>query len=192
MKHHYNFLSQGNIKECVKMSRGHKFIFKVIVVGDAAVGKTSLMFRFVHGSFQRDYKMTIGVNFATKMVTLDGGTKVKLSIWDTAGQERFHFLLPSYYDGSSGGLVVFDVTRRESFTNLAKWVEQVRGKTGNIPLLIIGNKADLEDLRAVTQEEAKQFAQQNGVVYTETSAKTGENVNDVFAALTQFMTELQD
>ncbi|WP_287586719.1 Rab family GTPase [Candidatus Borrarchaeum sp.] len=174
------------------MSRGHKFIFKVIVVGDAAVGKTSLMFRFVHGSFQRDYKMTIGVNFATKMVTLDGGTKVKLSIWDTAGQERFHFLLPSYYDGSSGGLVVFDVTRRESFTNLAKWVEQVRGKTGNIPLLIIGNKADLEDLRAVTQEEAKQFAQQNGVVYTETSAKTGENVNDVFAALTQFMTELQD
>ena len=173
------------------MSRGHKFIFKVIVVGDAAVGKTSLMFRFVHGSFQKDYKMTIGVNFATKMVNLDS-TKVKLSIWDTAGQERFHFLLPSYYDGSSGGLIVFDVTRRESFTNLPKWLEQVRAKTGNIPLLIIGNKADLEDLRAVTLEEAKQFAQQYNVVYTETSAKTGENVNDVFAALTQFMTELHD
>ena len=173
------------------MSRGHKFIFKVIVVGDAAVGKTSLMFRFVHGTFQKDYKMTIGVNFATKLVNLDS-TKVKLSIWDTAGQERFHFLLPSYYDGSSGGLVVFDVTRRESFTNLPKWLEQIRGKTGNIPLLIIGNKADLEDLRAVTQEEAKEFAQQYNVVYTETSAKTGDNVNDVFTALTQFMTELHD
>ena len=170
--------------------RGHKYIFKIVVVGDAAVGKTSLMFRFVHGSFKKDYKMTIGVNFATKLVDLDG-VKVKLSIWDTAGQERFHFLLPSYYDGSSGGLVVFDVTRRDSFLNLPKWLEQIRSKTGNIPLLILGNKADLEDLRAVTNEEAKQFAQQNGVVYSETSAKDGANVDDVFAALTQFMTELQ-
>jgi len=99
-------------------------------------------------------------------------------------------LLPSYYDGSSGGLIVFDVTRRESFTNLPKWIEQVRGKTGNIPLLLIGNKADLDDLRAVTNEEAKQFATQNGVVYTETSAKTGANVTDVFEALTQVMTEI--
>lgn len=183
-------LSQDYTKECVKMSRGHKFIFKVIVVGDAAVGKTSLMFRFVHGTFQKDYKMTIGVNFATKMISLDNGVKVKLSIWDTAGQERFHFLLPSYYDGSSGGLVVFDVTRRESFTNLPKWLDQVRGKVSHIPLLLIGNKADLEDLRAVTFDEAKQFAQQNSLVYTETSAKDGTNVDDVFAALTQFMTEL--
>ncbi|MFX1519316.1 MAG: Rab family GTPase [Promethearchaeota archaeon] len=173
------------------MSRDHKFIFKVIVVGDAAVGKTSLMFRFVHGTFQKDYKMTIGVNFATKMIRLDDGVNVKLSIWDTAGQERFHFLLPSYYDGSSGGLVVFDVTRRESFTNLPKWLEQIRDKVNQVPLVLIGNKADLEDLRAVTYEEAKQFAQQHGLAYTETSAKTGENVTDVFAALTQFMTELQ-
>jgi len=173
------------------MSRSHKFIFKVIVVGDAAVGKTSLMFRFVHGSFAKDYKMTIGVNFATKLLKLDDGTNVKLSIWDTAGQERFHFLLPSYYDGSSGGLIVFDVTRRESFTNLPKWIDQVRGKVNNAPLLLIGNKADLEDLRAVQTEEARQFATQHGLVYTETSAKDGTNVNDVFAALTQFMTELQ-
>jgi small GTP-binding protein len=145
------------------------------------------MFRFVHGSFQKDYKMTIGVNFATKLLKLDDGTNVKLSIWDTAGQERFHFLLPSYYDGSSGGLIVFDVTRRESFTNLPKWIDQVRGKVNNVPLLLI---ADLEDLRAVQTEEAQQFATQNGLVYTETSAKDGTNVNDVFAALTQFMTEL--
>jgi len=184
-------LSQDYTKECIKMSRGHKFIFKVVVVGDAAVGKTSLMFRFVHGTFQKDYKMTIGVNFATKMISLDNGVKVKLSIWDTAGQERFHFLLPSYYDGSSGGLLVFDVTRRESFTNLPKWIDQVRGKVSNIPLLLLGNKADLEDLRAVTTDEAKQFAAQNGLVYSETSAKDGTNVDDVFAALTQFMTELQ-
>lgn len=172
------------------MSRGHKWIFKVIVVGDAAVGKTSLMFRFVHGTFKKDYLMTIGVNFSTKLLTLEDGTKVKLSIWDTAGQERFHFLLPSYFDGSSGGLVVFDVTRRESFQNLPKWLDQVRGKCNNIPLLLLGNKADLEDLRAVTFEEAKQFATQNGLVYSETSAKEGTNVNDVFAALTEFMTEI--
>jgi len=170
------------------MARTHKWIFKVIVVGDAAVGKTSLMFRFVHGTFAKDYKMTIGVNFATKMVNLDG-TKVKLSIWDTAGQERFHFLLPSYYDGSSGCLTVFDVTRRESFTNLPKWLDQVRSKCGNhIPILLIGNKADLDDLRAVTMEEAAQFATQNGVLYQETSAKTGTNVTDVFVYLTRTMT----
>jgi Ras-related protein Rab-11A len=142
------------------MSRAHKYIFKVIVVGDAAVGKTSLMYRFVHGTFQKDYKMTIGVNFATKLLRLENGTNVKLSIWDTAGQERFHFLLPSYYDGSSGGMIVFDVTRRESFQNLPKWLDQVRGKVNNIPLLLVGNKADLGDLRAVQTEEAKQFAQQ--------------------------------
>ena len=156
-------------------------LLKVIVVGDGAVGKTTLATHFTYGNFIEAYKMTIGVDFFIKDVQI-GDDVVKLQIWDTAGQERFAFIRPNYYQGTSGGLMVFDVNRLESFNNLDKWLEEVTTNCGNIPLLLLGNKIDL-DMRQVKKSKAKKYAKKKKLPYYETSAKTGEQVFDVFSEL---------
>ncbi len=168
-----------------------KHIFKTIVVGDAAVGKTSLTIRFSEDKFDPDYKMTIGVSFATKTVDANGKS-VKLSIWDTAGQERFSFLLPTYYKGAGGALLVFDVTRRATFERLPQWVDHLVKNCGEIPpfpVILVANKTDLEEARDVSTEEAKAFSEENGIQYFEASAKTGAKVKDVFEELAKLMLE---
>jgi small GTP-binding protein len=156
-------------------------LFKVIIVGDGAVGKTTLATHFTYGKFIEYYKMTIGVDFFVKDVLI-GDDVVKLQIWDTAGQERFAFIRPSYYQGTSGGLMVFDVNRNESFTNLENWLKEVYSNCSNIPLILLGNKIDL-DMRQVKKSHAKKFAKKNKIPYYETSAKTGKLVLDVFSEL---------
>ncbi|MBS7287973.1 MAG: GTP-binding protein [Candidatus Freyarchaeota archaeon] len=159
-----------------------KYNFKVLVVGDGGVGKTSLTVRFTTGSFREDYLSTLGVNFYSKTVDVDG-TLIKLTIWDTGGQERFKPLLPNYFKGGQGSLVVFDVTNPETFRSVEDWVEQVRRYCGDIPIILVGNKIDLLSERKVKHEEGVHLAEKLGAPYFESSAKTNEKVYDVFVFL---------
>ncbi|MFX0095513.1 MAG: GTP-binding protein [Candidatus Hodarchaeota archaeon] len=174
------------------MADEYDYLFKSIVVGDGGVGKTALTIRFSKGFFTEDYKMTIGVDFHVKTISIDteeeGPIKVKLQIWDTGGQERFSSIRPMYYRGSLGGLLIFDLTSYESFEHLPQWIEEVRANIkSDIPLLLVGNKSDLVDQRAVSIEEIISFTNNFNLYYMETSAKTGEGVGDCFYILACLM-----
>jgi small GTP-binding protein len=170
----------------------YDYLFKVIAIGDGAVGKTSITLRFSTGVFRDSYIMTIGVDFAVKTIdvqTPEGVKKVKLQIWDTGGQERFSYVRPLYYKGARGGILVFDVTKPESFESVPKWFEEVKKNRGSIPLILVGNKVDLPD-RKVSLDEAAQMAKKVGMKYLETSAKTGASVDSVFAELSNQMVQV--
>ncbi len=167
------------------------YLFKTIIVGDGAVGKTALSLRFTEDKFQDSYKMTIGVDFSIKRMII-GGKKVKCQIWDTGGQERFSKIRPLYYRGALGCLVVFDVTNKVSFENLDMWFKEVKDNCIAIPIILIGNKIDLEN-RQVSVTEGKALASKKSkefgykIPYLETSAKTGETIKKVFGKLIKSM-----
>lgn len=160
-------------------------VFKVIAVGDGSVGKTSITIRFCEGKFSQEYLMTIGANFGVKQNTVSFGEEnkdIKLQIWDTGGQERFSPIRELYYKGALGALVVFDVTNRESFDHVPNWFREVRKNVSNIPLTLIGNKIDIPN-RVVSYDEGMLMARRCAAPYRETSAKTGERIDDVFLEL---------
>ncbi|MEM2329716.1 MAG: GTP-binding protein [Candidatus Jordarchaeales archaeon] len=159
-----------------------KYNFKVLVVGDGGVGKTSLTLRFTTGSFKENYMPTLGVNFYSKTVDVEG-VLVKLTVWDTGGQERFKPLLPNYFKGGQGSLVVFDVTDSESFKSVEGWVKQVKHYCGDVPIVIVGNKIDLSSERKISREEAARLADRLSAPYFESSAKENIMVKDVFTFL---------
>ncbi|MHA1378854.1 MAG: GTP-binding protein [Candidatus Helarchaeota archaeon] len=163
----------------------YDYLFKVIVVGDGAVGKTAITIRFAEGRFEEHYKMTIGVDFAIKLIEI-GGYKVKLQVWDTGGQERFSYIRPLYYKGAMAAIAIFDLTNRESYENLPKWFQEVADNCGAIPLMLVGNKSDLPD-RAVETTEAQELSNKLGVEYFEASAKNGQNINDLFRRLGEIL-----
>lgn len=173
------------------MAEEYDYLFKCIVVGDGGVGKTALTLRFSKGFFTEDYKMTIGVDFHVKTIrveTEEEPLKAKLQIWDTGGQERFSSIRPMYYRGSLGALLIFDLTSMASFEHLPQWIEEVRANVNSdIPLLLVGNKSDLEDQREVSLEEINSFSDKFNLYYMETSAKTGEGVGDCFYVLACLM-----
>jgi Ras-related protein Rab-11A len=174
------------------MTEEYDYLFKCIVVGDGGVGKTAITIRFSKGFFTEDYKMTIGVDFHVKTIAIDteqeGPIKVKLQIWDTGGQERFSSIRPMYYRGSLGSLLIFDLTSYESFEHLPQWIEEVRANVkSDIPLLLVGNKSDLIEQRAVSMEEINNFTRTFNLYYMETSAKTGDKVGDCFYILACLM-----
>jgi len=174
------------------MSDEYDFLFKSIVVGDGGVGKTALTLRFSKGFFTEDYKMTIGVDFHVKTIMIEtedeGSLRVKLQIWDTGGQERFSSIRPMYYRGSLGALLIFDLTSYESFEHLPQWIEEVRSNIKNdVPFLLVGNKSDLLNERAISPEEINSFTEKFNLYYMETSAKTGEGVGDCFYILACLM-----
>jgi small GTP-binding protein len=143
--------------------------------------------QYIKGSFAKDYKMTIGTDIFTKDVITDEHT-ITLSIWDIAGQDRFKFFRQSFYRGASGAMVVFDLTRYPTFNpNVVNWLKELWGFTGRIPVVLIGNKVDLEDLRNVRQADVQEFADKIPCKYIETSAKTGTQVNEAFYELAQDM-----
>ncbi|MHA1240512.1 MAG: GTP-binding protein [Promethearchaeota archaeon] len=173
------------------MVEEYDYLFKSIVVGDGGVGKTALTLRFSKGFFTEDYKMTIGVDFHVKTIsidTLEGPIKCKLQLWDTGGQERFSSIRPMYYRGSLGTILVFDLTNSATFEHLPQWIEEVRANIkSDIPVLLIGNKSDLTDQRAVSLEEINNFTGDFNLYYMETSAKTGDGVGDCFYILACLM-----
>eukprot|EP01084_Bolivina_argentea_P153422 267515_1 len=163
----------------------YDYLFKLLLIGDSGVGKSCLLVRFSDDTFTNGYISTIGVDFKIKTFEMDNKT-IKLQIWDTAGQDRFRAITTSFYRGAYGIVVVFDLTDRRSFINLKSWLFEIdRYAIDSVCKLIIGNKNDLIDDRAVSYEEAKEFADELFIDYIETSAKDSVNVNRVFMSMTK-------
>ncbi|MFW9831231.1 MAG: Rab family GTPase [Candidatus Thorarchaeota archaeon] len=163
------------------------YLFKIVLVGDAEVGKTSLTTRFAYGTFTDGYISTLGVDFIVKSLPINNYI-VKLQAWDTAGQERYAGVRPIYYRGAKGALLVFDITTRQSFVNVEKWFNQIRKYSGaDVPIVLVGNKLDLADTRVVSTDEVQIYTGQKNMVYFETSAKTDYAVNDVFHKLAELI-----
>ncbi|XP_023161021.1 ras-related protein Rab-43 [Drosophila hydei] len=161
------------------------FLFKIVLIGDCCTGKTSILQRFKTGNYVERHGNTIGVDFSMKTIEVEG-KQVKLQIWDTAGQERFRTITQSYYRANNGVIIVYDITKRSTFANLQKWIEEVRRYTAsNVLIILIGNKCDLESEREVDFEEARQMCQYIPEILfvMETSAKENTNVEDAFRCL---------
>ncbi|EYU24131.1 hypothetical protein ABFS82_04G132500 [Erythranthe guttata] len=156
------------------------YLFKAILIGDSAVGKSNLLSRFAKDEFSLDSKPTIGVEFAYRNIRV-GGKLIKAQIWDTAGQERFRAITSSYYRGALGALLVYDVTRRSTFESLRRWLKELREfGSPEMVVVLVGNKSDLEGSRVVKLEDGRSLAQLEQVSFMETSAKDNLNVEDAF------------
>mmetsp|Transcript_28845 Transcript_28845/g.40617 ORF Transcript_28845/g.40617 Transcript_28845/m.40617 type:complete len:211 (-) Transcript_28845:568-1200(-) len=166
------------------MSTEYDFLFKILVVGESAVGKSSLLLRFADDTFTEEFITTIGVDFKFRTLKIDDSI-VKLQIWDTAGQERFRTLTSAYYRGANGVMLAFDVTDLNSFKTVEKWISDIRVYSPDqTPIVLVATKADLTNKRVVDADAAKQLAEKYGFKYFETSSKTGLGVNDSFFSLT--------
>ena len=159
---------------------------QILLIGDSLVGKTCLIQRYVNGTFKDDYITTVGLDYHTKLEIINN-LNVSVKLWDTAGQERFKALTPSFFRNAEGVVIAYDVTNSESFDNLKFWISSIKTnlfeKNIFIPIIIIGNKIDLEDMREITKDVASAFAKENKFKYFETSAKTGEGVDEAFRDL---------
>ena len=162
---------------------------KILLCGPAAVGKTSLIHRFIKSKFERDYKLTVGVDILTKNVEYAAGKTATLSIWDIGGQERFSFIRTTFYKGASGALLVFDLSRSSTFASIKNWRSEVSQFAGLIPFVLIGNKLDLipEVGEVIDRDECREYAEDEGSIYLETSAKDGTNVDEAFVELTRLI-----
>eukprot|EP01017_Pseudomicrothorax_dubius_P038154 TRINITY_DN5679_c0_g2_i6.p1 TRINITY_DN5679_c0_g2~~TRINITY_DN5679_c0_g2_i6.p1 ORF type:complete len:223 (+),score=59.83 TRINITY_DN5679_c0_g2_i6:67-735(+) len=164
---------------CIR-DRSYAYLFKYIIIGDTGVGKSCLLLQFIDKRFRQKHEVTIGVEFGARMVTIDS-KNIKLQVWDTAGQESFRSITRSYYRSAAGALLVYDITRRESFNHISRWLEEAR-QNGNpyMTFILVGNKCDLESERQVTFAEGERFAKENDLIFLETSAKTAMNVEESF------------
>ncbi|KAL3311110.1 Ras- protein Rab-2A [Cichlidogyrus casuarinus] len=158
----------------------YHYLFKYIIIGDTGVGKSCLLLQFTDKRFQPVHDLTIGVEFGARMVNI-GDKSIKLQIWDTAGQESFRSITRSYYRGAAGALLVYDITRKDTFEHLTTWLDDARTHSNSsMVIMLIGNKSDLESKRQVSKEEGENFAREHNLIFLETSAKTASNVEDAF------------
>ncbi|KRX75133.1 Ras-related protein Rab-4B [Trichinella sp. T6] len=156
------------------------YLFKFLIIGNSGTGKSCVLHQFLENKFKQDTAHTIGIEFGSKVVKIQDRS-IKLQVWDTAGQERFRSLTKNYYNGAACALLVYDITCRQSFNAIAQWLSDARSLASpQIIVILIGNKKDLEDRREVTFMEGSQFAQENGMLFLETSALTGENIEETF------------
>jgi small GTP-binding protein len=162
---------------------------KILLCGPAAVGKTSLIQRFIKSKFASDYKLTVGVDILTKEVQYAPDKIATLSIWDIGGQERFSFIRTTFYKGASGALLVFDLSRGATWESIQNWRAEVKQFAGDIPFVLIGNKCDLvaEVGEVIDRDECRNYAESEGSIYIETSAKDGTRVDDAFLELTRLI-----
>lgn len=164
-------------------------MFKVLLLGDAGVGKTSLMWRFSDDVFNHTYISTIGIDFKLRTIDVEG-KKVRLQIWDTAGQERFHAISVSYYRTAAGIMLVYDITRRRSFENIAKWLRNIdEHAKEDVIKLLVGNKCDMQHKRAVKREEGEKLADEYDMSFFETSAKENESIDEAFECIAEEIME---
>ena len=167
-------------------------VYKLVLLGDEAVGKTSLIMMHTEHRFDESYKMTIGTDICAKLIQVDEGrggkTNVYLIIWDIGGQEKYRILRESYLRGASGAILVCDLTNKMSFSHIYEWEEELRKFCGqNIPRILLGNKLDLKDKRVVQAEEVEKMAKEFKIPYYETSAKTGTNVDQAFNTIVKLI-----
>ncbi|OWR53800.1 ras-related protein Rab-1A [Danaus plexippus] len=165
------------------MNPEYDYLFKLLLIGDSGVGKSCLLLRFADDTYTESYISTIGVDFKIRTLDLDGKT-IKLQIWDTAGQERFRTITSSYYRGAHGIIIVYDCTDQDSFSNVKQWLEEIdRYACDSVNKLLVGNKCDLTTKKAVDYTTAKQYAEQLGIPFLETSAKNSTNVEQAFMTM---------
>ena len=158
----------------------YEMMFKVVLVGDSFVGKTNIMSKYIKNEFHEDSKATVGVEFGSKQFTVEGHS-IKAQIWDTAGQERYKAITSAYYKGAKGAFIVYDITRKQSFDSVEKWVNDVTAVADKkITIILIGNKCDLEDQRQITKEQGEEKANKLEIAFSETSALSGENLDKAF------------
>lgn len=156
------------------------YLFKIVLVGDSAVGKSNLLARFARDEFYPNSKSTIGVEFQTQKMNIEG-KEIKAQIWDTAGQERFRAVTSAYYRGAVGALLVYDISRRRTFDNIGRWLNELQTHSDmNVVTILVGNKSDLRDAREVTTAEGKALAESQGLFFIETSALDSSNVAAAF------------
>ncbi|PHU14918.1 Ras-related protein YPTC6 [Capsicum chinense] len=158
----------------------YDYLFKIVLIGDSGVGKSNLLSRFTRNEFSLESKSTIGVEFATRTLQVEG-KMIKSQMWDTAGQERYRAITSAYYRGALGALLVYDVTKPTSFENVSRWLQELRDHAdSNIVIMLIGNKTDLKHLRAVATEDAQSYAETERLSFVETSALEATNVDKAF------------
>ena len=167
----------------------YEIIFKTLIIGDANVGKSNLLIRYVKNEYVPDMKSTVGVEFGSKILKIYD-INVKVQIWDTAGQERYRSVTSSYYKGSKGVLIVYDISNYNSFESVDRWINEFRMKSDeNSAIVLVGNKNDNEELRKVTIEEGEEKAKKYNLGFFETSAKEGKNVDEAFKCLFEKVVE---
>ncbi|CAB3989043.1 Ras-related Rab-35 [Paramuricea clavata] len=166
------------------MARDYDHLFKLLIIGDSGVGKSSLLLRFADNTFTGTYITTIGVDFKIRTIEING-EKIKLQIWDTAGQERFRTITSTYYRGTHGVIVVYDVTCAETFVNVKRWLQEIEQNCDDVARILVGNKDDCPERKVVVTEDAANFAEQTGITLFETSAKDNLNVESVFVDITK-------
>ncbi|XP_059632070.1 ras-related protein RABA5c-like [Cornus florida] len=164
---------------------GEEYLFKVVIIGDSAVGKSNLLSRYARNEFNMHSKATIGVEFQTQSMDIDG-KEVKAQIWDTAGQERFRAVTSAYYRGAVGALIVYDISRRTTFDSVSRWLDELNTHSDTtVARMLVGNKCDLENIRDVSIEEGKNLAEAEGLFFMETSALDSTNVKKAFEIVIQ-------
>ena len=161
-------------------------IYKVLLLGDSTVGKTCVLLKYTDKIFQETHMMTIGLDYRLKVMQLQSGKEVKLQIWDTAGQDRFRSITKNYYKGSHGIILIYDVTSLKTFENVKSWVSQIHEEISDkVVIYLVGNKIDMDDERKVQTEEGQKLAEELGVPFVETSAKSGVNIDNIFSDITE-------
>ncbi len=158
----------------------YDYLLKYIIIGDAAVGKSNILLRYIQGDFREEYQLTIGVEFGAKNIDI-GNKKFRIQVWDTAGQENYRSITRAYYKNSVCAILVYDISNRETFDHISNWIEDcISQSPKTVFMVLVGNKSDLEDNRQVTFEEGQEMAKNNNLIFFETSAKTGKNVDKIF------------
>jgi len=171
----------------MRQQQSNQLRLKFIIQGDSGVGKTALLLRFVENKFTTKHEATIGVDFFTRDLNLHGNP-VRLQIWDTAGQERFNSVQQGFYRGAHGVILVYDICNRATFSHLSSWYSQAKISSDGSTFMLVGNKMDLESKREVRADEGKEFADDRNMQFIETSAKTSQNVEDMFISLANELT----
>jgi small GTP-binding protein len=163
----------------------YDLLYKIIIVGDTCVGKSNILSRYIKDVFREDSKSTVGVELGNKLLKVKG-TNTKLQIWDTAGQERYRSITSSYYKGSHGCFIVYDISNEQSFENVEKWFEQVQKEgSKDVSIILVGNKCDLENERQVPKEKGEEKAKQLNIPFFETSALSNIKIEDIFTVIAE-------
>ena len=167
-----------------------EFIYKILLLGDSSVGKTCFLMRYTDNTFQDIHMSTIGLDYKLKNVQLENGKMVKIQVWDTAGQDRFRSITKNYYKGAHGIILIYDVTEQKSFDNVKNWMAQIKEEVSErVSIVLVGNKIDDEDNRKISTEQGESMAKEYEIMFFECSAKTGQNIDEIFNNLVKKVVE---